>query len=183
MSRKLRLTLLLSLPLAGFLVLLWLLLKGLGNDPRLLPSALVDQPLPNFEVASLDDPRRLITRNDLKGEVALLNVWATWCPTCRAEHEMLNGLARKGIAIYGVNYKDEPDKARNWLATLGNPYRFNINDQTGQLGIDLGVYGAPETFLLDAGGVIRYRHVGAIDERVWQQDFVPRIQAIEEEQS
>ncbi len=183
MSHKLKLTLLLSLPLAGFLGLLWLLMKGLGNDPSLLPSALLDQPLPTFEAASLDDPRRLITTNDLKGEVALLNVWATWCPTCRAEHEMLNGLADEGIIIYGVNYKDEPGKARGWLATLGNPYRFNINDQAGQLGIDLGVYGAPETFLLDAEGVIRYRHVGAIDERVWRRDFEPRIKAIEGEKS
>lgn len=181
MSRRLKLSLMLSLPLGGFIILLWFLWQGLGNDPRLLPSALIDQPLPAFKMATLDDPERTVTPQDLKGGVALLNVWATWCPTCRAEHEMLRNLARQGVAIYGVNYKDDPDKALNWLLTLGDPYRFNINDQAGQLGIDLGVYGAPETFLLDARGIIRYRHVGALDERVWQQNFLPRIRVIEDE--
>ncbi len=180
MSPKLRLTLVLSLPLAGFVILLWFLWQGLGNDPRLLPSALLDQPLPGFQMASLDNPQRMISSDDLRGEVALLNVWATWCPTCRAEHDTLRQLAREGVIIYGVNYKDEPPKARQWLASLGDPYRFNINDEQGQLGIDLGVYGAPETFLLDADGVIRYRHVGALDERVWQDEFIPRIDVLKE---
>lgn len=178
MSRRLRLTLILTLPLGGFLVLLWLLWQGLGHDPTLLPSVLINRPLPAFTAPALADSERVITAQDLKGEVALLNVWATWCPTCRAEHEMLRGLARQGVTIYGVNWKDDPDKALQWLRTLGDPYRFNIDDQSGQLGIDLGVYGAPETFLLDERGVIRYRHVGALDERVWQQDFLPRIQML-----
>ncbi len=181
MSRRFKFSLLLSIPLLGFLALLWLLWQGLGNDPRLLPSALIDQPLPPFEMMTLDQPEREVTANDLTGNVSLLNVWATWCPTCRAEHEMLGTLAKQGVVIYGVNYKDEPSKARDWLNRLGDPYRFNIDDQAGQLGIDLGVYGAPETFLLDQRGVIRHRHVGALDERVWREDFVPRIEMIQGE--
>jgi cytochrome c biogenesis protein CcmG/thiol:disulfide interchange protein DsbE len=105
-------------------------------------------------------------------------LWVT-CFEGRSEHEFLNTLKQQGIAIYGVNYKDERDKALRWLDTLGNPYRISIDDAEGQLGIDLGVYGAPETFLLDNEGVIRYRHVGAIDADVWQQEFVPRIMTLQ----
>jgi cytochrome c biogenesis protein CcmG/thiol:disulfide interchange protein DsbE len=178
MLSKRKLALLLSFPLGGFLILLWFLWQGLGNDPSLLPSALVNHPLPPFRAPTLEDPQRMITAEDLKGDVALLNVWATWCPSCQAEHETLRTLAEQGVIIYGVNYKDERDKALYWLQALGNPYRLNINDEAGQLGIDLGVYGAPETFLVDKQGVIRYRHVGVLDERVWQEDFLPRIQLI-----
>jgi cytochrome c biogenesis protein CcmG/thiol:disulfide interchange protein DsbE len=180
MSSKLKLALL-SLPLIGFLVLLWFLWRGLGNDPSLLPSVLIDQPLPAFQAPTLSDPGKTVSSDDLKGEIALLNVWATWCPSCRAEHEMLNKLANQGVAIYGVNYKDDRELALNWLERLGNPYRFNIDDSAGQLGIDLGVYGAPETYLLDARGIIRYRRVGAVDDRVWREEFLPRIQMIEGE--
>lgn len=178
MSPKRKLSLLLLLPLGGFVILLWFLWQGLGNDPTLLPSALVNRSLPAFRAPTLEDPQRMVTPEDLKGEVALLNVWATWCPSCQAEHETLRALAEQGVVIYGVNYKDERDKALYWLQALGNPYRLTINDAAGQLGIDLGVYGAPETFLLDKQGVIRYRHVGVLDERVWQEDFLPRMQRI-----
>ncbi len=179
MSSRLKL-LLLSLPLVGFLILLLLLWRGLGNDPTLLPSALINRPLPSFRAATLADSQQIVTPENLKGEIALLNVWATWCPTCQAEHATLKALAGQGVVIYGVNYKDDRDKALQWLKKLGDPYRFNINDEAGQLGIDLGVYGAPETFLLDTRGVIRYRHVGALDEQVWRENFLPRIQAIKE---
>lgn len=181
MSPRLRLTLILSLPLGIFLILLWFLWQGLGRDPTLLPSALINQPLPPFTAVTLNDPKQTVTPADLKGKTGLLNVWATWCPSCQAEHEMLRKLADQGIAIYGVNYKDDPAKALNWLKNLGNPYRFNINDEAGQLGIDLGVYGAPETFLLDKQGVIRHRHVGVLDDQVWEKDFLPRIRMIEGE--
>ena len=182
MSPGRRKILLVALPLAGFVTLLAVLASGLGRDPTLLPSVLIDQPLPEFRAARLDNPGRTVSNADLAGEIALLNVWATWCPTCRAEHEFLNELKRReGIPIYGVNYKDERDLALDWLAQLGDPYRFSIDDAEGQLGIDLGVYGAPETFLLDQRGVIRYRHVGAVNERVWQKEFVPRIRALEEQ--
>lgn len=171
--------LLLSLPLVGFLALLWVLWQGLGKDPTLLPSALIDRPLPPFRAPTLADPQRFVTPDDFKGNIALLNVWATWCPTCQAEHAALKALAAQGVVIYGVNYKDDRDKALAWLRQLGDPYRFTIDDAAGQLGIDLGVYGAPETYLLDARGVIRYRHVGALDEQIWQKDFLPRIRALE----
>jgi cytochrome c biogenesis protein CcmG/thiol:disulfide interchange protein DsbE len=167
------------LPLFGFLALLWLLWRGLSNDPSLLPSVLIDQPLPAFAAGTLHDPQRRVTPADLQGQISLLNVWATWCPTCAAEHATLKALADRGVVIYGVNYKDDPAAARRWLQALGDPYRFNINDESGRIGIDLGVYGAPETFLLDAQGVIRYRHVGALDETVWQEQFIPRIRLLE----
>ena len=178
-------TLLLAVPLAGFLILLAVLFGGLSNDPSLLPSVLVNQPLPSFQATLVDQPERQVSQTDLiadqNGEIGLLNIWATWCPTCRAEHEFLNGLKSEGVAIYGVNYKDERELALRWLAELGNPYRLNIDDSEGQIGIDLGVYGAPETFLLDPKGIIRYRHVGALDTQVWQQEFIPRIQQIKSE--
>jgi cytochrome c biogenesis protein CcmG/thiol:disulfide interchange protein DsbE len=170
--------LLLWLPLGGFALLLWFLWRGLGQDPTLLPSVLIDRPLPAFLASTLADPERFVAPQDLQGDIALLNVWATWCPSCEAEHEMLRKLAAQGIIIYGLNYKDQRDLALRWLDTLGDPYRFNIDDSAGQIGIDLGVYGAPETFLLDRNGVIRHRHVGALDDGVWQKDFLPRIQML-----
>lgn len=179
MSRRAKLSLVIAAPLAGFLLLLGLLAGGLSNDPRELPSALIDKPLPAFRAERLDAPGQTVTAADLSGEVALLNVWATWCPTCRAEHEFLHRLVRdRQMTIYGINYKDNRAEALDWLATLGDPYRFNVYDEQGQLGIDLGVYGAPETYLLDANGTIRYRHVGELNERVWQREFVPRLAAL-----
>lgn len=181
MPSKRKLSWLLALPLAGFLVLLAVFMLGLGNDPSLLPSALLNKPLPEFQAARLENPEQPVAAADLTGDIALLNIWATWCPTCRAEHEFLNSLKQQGITIFGVNYKDERNKALQWLAELGDPYLINIDDSEGQIGIDLGVYGAPETYLLDADGVIRYRHVGALDANIWQQEFVPRIKTLEEE--
>ncbi|MCP5419903.1 MAG: DsbE family thiol:disulfide interchange protein [Gammaproteobacteria bacterium] len=175
MSSKRKLALLLALPLVGFALLLGFLWNGLGEDPTLLPSVLVDHPLPEFKAATLADPQRTVEPKDLRGNIALLNVWATWCPTCEAEHQMLRKLAGEGVIIYGLNYKDQRELALRWLTALGNPYRFVIDDSAGQIGIDLGVYGAPETFLLDGKGVIRYRHVGALDDEVWRQEFLPRI--------
>lgn len=177
--------LLISVPLLGFAILIAVLFGGLGNDPSLLPSVLINQPLPSFQSALVDQPEQPIGPEQLiaaqNNDIALLNVWATWCPTCRAEHEFLNSLKAQGVTIFGLNYKDERLQALEWLQQLGNPYRYNIDDSEGQIGIDLGVYGAPETFLLDGQGIIRYRHVGALDERIWQQDFVPRINQIKSE--
>lgn len=173
-----RFKLLLALPLLGFAALLALLGAGLGTDPSVLPSALLDKPLPAFSAERLEEAGDRVVETDLAGDVALLNVWATWCPTCYAEHEFLRGLRDQGMTIYGVNYKDERAAALRWLADLGDPYRFNIFDDKGQLGIDLGVYGAPETYLLDPDGVIRYRHVGELNERIWRKEFEPRIAAL-----
>ncbi|HEY6610738.1 MAG TPA: DsbE family thiol:disulfide interchange protein [Pseudomonas sp.] len=165
--------LLLLLPLVGFLVLAGFLYKGLFLDPRDIGSTMIGKPLPEFALPSLEDPARNLGTADFKGQPALVNVWATWCPTCRAEHEMLNRLAEQGVRVYGINYKDDGDAARKWLKDLGNPYRFNVEDPQGSLGINLGVYGAPETFLIDKDGIIRHKYVGAIDETVWRQQLAP----------
>jgi cytochrome c biogenesis protein CcmG/thiol:disulfide interchange protein DsbE len=164
------------IPLALFLGLGFFLWKGLYLDPRELPSAMIDRPMPAFELPSLTEPDRQLSVADLKGEVALINVWATWCPTCKEEHSFLNQLAQQGVVIYGINYKDEPVKATSWLQRYLNPYREVILDKEGRLGLDLGVYGAPETYVIDANGTIRYRHVGAVDAKVWKQ-----LQAIMQE--
>ncbi|MEM8662341.1 MAG: DsbE family thiol:disulfide interchange protein [Pseudomonadota bacterium] len=162
----------LFMPLLLFVALALFLFRGLSLDPQAMPSALIDQPLPAFSLPVLGAEVQ-ITRDDVLGEVALMNVWATWCVSCRVEHPYLLQLSDSGIPIYGINYKDEDAAALRWLAELGDPYRANIVDRTGTLGIDLGVYGAPETYLVDAEGMIRYRHVGVVDERVWQTVLQP----------
>ena len=156
----------LFLPLFLFAVLALFLLRGLQLDPKELPSALIDRPLPAFELPRLGGGPPLV-RDDVIGRVSLLNVWATWCISCRVEHPYLQQLADRGIPIYGLNYKDEDGAALRWLQELGDPYELNIADHSGSLGLDLGVYGAPETYVLDSAGIIRYRHVGVVDERVW----------------
>lgn len=162
----------LFLPLLIFGVMSIFLFRGLSLDPQALPSALIDQPLPEFSLPVLGQDR-MIAQQDIAGEPALLNVWATWCISCRVEHPYLLQISADGVPIYGINYKDEDAAAERWLAELGNPYRANIVDRQGTLGLDLGVYGAPETYLLDARGVVRYRHVGVVDERVWQTILQP----------
>jgi cytochrome c biogenesis protein CcmG/thiol:disulfide interchange protein DsbE len=167
----------LFLPLIIFAVLALFLFRGLSLDPRELPSALIDKPFPAFSLPSLQGEESL-DRSLVTGEVSLVNVWATWCISCRVEHPYLQQLAASGVNIVGLNYKDDPVAARQWLAELGDPYRATIVDGQGSLGLDLGVYGAPETYLVDADGVIRYRHVGVIDERVWRQTLAPLYREI-----
>lgn len=158
------------LPLVLFIALGLFLLNGIGKDTKSIPSPLIDKPVPEFSLSDLLDEQKILTAADLKGRPALLNVWATWCPTCKQEHAQLNRIARdEGITIYGVNYKDDRAKAQIWLEKYMNPYALNIFDPEGKLGLNLGVYGAPETFLLDAQGVIRYKHIGAIDQLVWSE--------------
>ena len=159
------------IPLLVFILLGVFLWVGLYLDPRELPSELAKnkRPVPQFSLPSVTDPQRTLTEADLRGNVALLNVWATWCPTCKEEHDFLNRLAlEQGVRIYGVNYKDDPAKAREWLRRYKDPYAEVVLDQDGSLGLDLGVYGAPETYVLDAAGRIRYRHVGAVDDTAWE---------------
>ena len=164
----------LFIPLIIFLGLCTLLYIGLFRENKgELPSALINKPLPTFLLNTVNDPDRMVTERDMIGEVALVNVWGTWCPACRVEHPYLVRLASQGVPIYGVNYKDSQEDARIWLQQLENPYRFSVNDETGELGVDLGVYGAPETYLIDAKGIIRYKHIGIVDERVWKNDFEP----------
>jgi len=166
----------LFLPLIVFAVLAALLWRGLSLDPNHMPSALENRPLPDFAARTLDGAD--VRSADLRGQVALLNVWATWCPSCAAEHAYLNQLAQTGVAIFGVNYKDDADAARRWLAERGNPYRMNIVDDAGHLGLDLGVTGAPETYLIDAAGIVRFRYQGPLDATVWREEFQPRIAAL-----
>ena len=161
----------LFIPLVVFAILTLFLLKGLDRDPTELPSALVGEAFPNFVLPSLADEQKFLSERDLGSRVVLVNVWATWCFACRIEHAMLNQLATEGVAIIGLNYKDQNQQARLWLEQKGNPYVFNIVDSEGILGFDLGVTGAPETYLVDAQGIIRYRRVGGIDQRVWDDEI------------
>ncbi|MEM1432429.1 MAG: DsbE family thiol:disulfide interchange protein [Pseudomonadota bacterium] len=167
-------------------LLVFLLILGFGylgfslNDPHELPSALLNQPFPEFEAEPLTPGGQTLSRADLLGQPVLVNVWATWCPTCRSEHEELNRLrAEEGLKIIGINYKDDPVKARQWLAQLGDPYTFNIQDTDGRIGVELGVYGAPESFLLDADGIIRYKRVGDVNPRIWRDEIEPLLRRLQ----
>ncbi|MEE4302129.1 MAG: DsbE family thiol:disulfide interchange protein [Pseudomonadales bacterium] len=168
------------IPLAVFVLVSGFLFVGFYlEDPHELPSALLDKPLPAFELEKLGSGE-VVGTDDMLGEPFLLNVWATWCPTCRAEHGELERIAGQfGVPIYGVNYKDDPAAAVIWLRRYGDPYRFSVVDRDGQLGIDLGVYGAPETFLVDREGMIRYKRVGAVDRRIWETEIAPALAALE----
>lgn len=172
----------LFIPLGLFLVLGLFLMRGLQLDPKAMPSALIDKPLPEFSLPVLGR-ESVATRALVTGEVALFNVWATWCVSCRVEHPYLQTLSDAGVPIYGINYKDEDVAALQWLQQLGDPYRLNIVDAEGTLGLDLGVYGAPETYVVDALGIIRYRHVGVIDERVWVQILQPIVRELRGDRS
>ncbi|AYD44714.1 DsbE family thiol:disulfide interchange protein [Yersinia rochesterensis] len=170
---------LMFIPLVLFLLLVVAFLVQLtrnanGDDPTMLESALIGKPVPTFKLESLEQPGKTFDQSVLHdGKPMLLNVWATWCPTCRAEHEYLNKLAAQGIRVVGLNYKDDRAKAVQWLNSLGNPYALSLYDGDGMLGLDLGVYGAPETFLIDGQGIIRYRHAGDLNDRIWQQEILP----------
>ncbi|WP_139528984.1 DsbE family thiol:disulfide interchange protein [Klebsiella pasteurii] len=167
------------IPLVIFMVIMLLLVWQLarnaqGDNPAGLESTLIGQPVPLFRLEALEDSKQHFQADVLsQGEPLLLNVWATWCPTCRAEHRYLNQLSAQGIRVVGLNYKDDRLKAIDWLKTLGNPYALSLFDGDGMLGLDLGVYGAPETFLIDGQGIIRYRHAGDLNDRVWEREFRP----------
>lgn len=171
----------LLLPLALFLVLAVLLYRGLFLNPAELPSALIGKPVPAFSLPAVDDPARTLSEADLKGKPALLNVWATWCVSCKAEHPVLTELAAQGVNIVGINYKDDNANALKWLKEFHNPYQLDIRDEQGSLGLNLGVYGAPETFLVDKHGIIRHKFVGVIDQRVWREQLAPLYQQLVDE--
>ncbi len=173
-------------PLALFLVLVavfgtQLVRNSNGDDPTKLESVLVGKAVPEFTLQDLFHDDKQYDQTLFQGEPMLLNVWATWCPTCYAEHQYLNSLASQGVKIIGLNYKDDRNKAIKWLQDLGNPYQTTLYDGNGMLGLDLGVYGAPETFLIDANGHIRYRHVGDVNDSNWQQTLQPLFQQLQAE--
>ena len=168
--------LLLLLPLLGFLVLGGFLYQGLSMNPFDRDSALMAREFPAFELTTLEDPERTVDASLLEGEVTLVNVWGEWCPTCKQEMPQLLDLADRGVRLVGVDYKDTREKGREFLAEFGNPFEVNVFDPEGTLGFDLGVYGAPETFLVDADGVIRYHHTGYIKPEDVRETILPEVE-------
>jgi cytochrome c biogenesis protein CcmG/thiol:disulfide interchange protein DsbE len=169
-------------PLVLFLGLAALLFYGLGTDPRKVPSPLVGKPAPEFSLPALLDPGRTVSSADLEGKVTLLNVWFSSCVSCRAEHRELMRIAREGgFQIVGLNWKDDKGAAIQMLRQFGNPYSLIAVDEAGRVGIDWGVYGAPETFVVDPEGIIRYKQIGPIDQEVWEQTLRPLVEKIKAE--
>ena len=167
-------------PLLGFAALALLLGAGIGLNPRLVPSPLVGKAAPEFSLPRLEDPARHFERSDLLGQVSLLNVWATWCAGCRDEHPLLVELAQSGtVPIFGINYKDQYRPAREWLRRFGDPYVTSGYDAEGQTGIDFGVYGLPETFVIDSEGNIAFKHVGPLDPEVLQARILPLVRRLQ----
>jgi len=162
----------------GVLILLAFFYRGLSLDPKLLPSALIDKPVPNFNLPQLHDPGKVFTPVDMKGKVWLLNVFASWCAACRSEHPLFMQMSRQGVELYGLNYKDQRADGRQWLAQLGDPYKSIAADVKGDVGIDFGVYGVPETFLIDKEGIIRYKHVGPMSRKDWREVIQPKMKEL-----
>ncbi len=168
------------LPLGLFATVAAFLFVGLHLNPREVPSPLVGQPAPEIGLAELRDPHKIFRTADLRGQVWLLNVWASWCVACREEHPLLLEVARSGVVpIVGLNYKDHRDEALAWLERFGNPYRLSVMDQDGRVGIEYGVYGVPETFVIDAQGVIRYKHIGPLTPERWRERLLPLIRELQ----
>ena len=156
--------------LAG--VLLWALLDT-GRDPRKIPTPLLGKPVPDFKLPLLYKPEQIVDNGLLQGKATLMNVWGSWCVVCVREHPFLTKLSEQGVRLIGINYGDERESVLEWLAKHGNPYESIIVDGDGSFGIDLGVYGAPETYLVDKKGVIRYKYVGPIDDDLWREEIEP----------
>ena len=170
------------IPLVLFIALGAILYRGLSLNPQEIPSALVDQKLPSFQLPQLLKPEVTLTEKDLKGDIVLLNVWGTWCVYCKYEHPYLVDIAKSGrVSLYGLNYKDIRADAKQWLIDYENPYILSVFDEQGRLGIELGVTAAPETFVIDGEGIIRMKHVGPIDAKVWKEKLLPLIETIEKE--
>jgi cytochrome c biogenesis protein CcmG/thiol:disulfide interchange protein DsbE len=170
---------LLLLPLVLFIGLVLFLFLGLRHDPHEIPSPLINKPAPAFQLKQLHDPNQTFSAQDMRGKVWLLNFWGTWCVACREEHPLLIQYAKtNAVPIYGVDYKDERSTALQLLEDEGNPYTLTASDPEGRLSIDYGVYGAPETFLIDRDGVIRYKQIGPITEDAWQKEILPRVKQL-----
>ena len=167
------------LPLALFLVIAGFLYAGLDLKPREVPSPLVGKAAPAFELPVLHQPGQRFRPADMKGRPWLLNVWASWCVTCRDEHPVLVALAKQDVVpILGLNYKDPPEDAKRWLKQFGDPYVFSVMDAEGRVGIDYGVYGVPETYVIDGAGVIRFKHIGALTPDIVSGKILPLLKAM-----
>lgn len=165
-------------PIVAFGILIPVFIIGLQRDPSELPSPYLGMPAPAFSLPSVADPAITVSSEDYEGQMALVNVWATWCVGCRHEHDFLITLAeREDIPIYGLNWRDDREQALSWLQQLGDPYVASAFDADGKVGIDWGVYGAPETFLIGPDGTVLHKHLSPLTEEIWQRDFVPKINA------
>jgi cytochrome c biogenesis protein CcmG, thiol:disulfide interchange protein DsbE len=167
------------LPLLLFALLVVLFIFGMQIDPRRVPSPLIDKPLPAFELAQLHDPELMLSNQKLRGDVVLVNVWASWCVSCRYEHPLLLAFSREGdVDLYGLNYKDTRKDALQWLKQYGDPYKTSAFDPLGRTGIDFGVYGVPETYVLDKDGIVRYKHIGPISQGDLDDTILPLIKKL-----
>ena len=167
------------LPLLVFLVLVGFFAVGLNLNPREVPSALIGKPVPAFSLPRLDDASKKFSAQEMKGKVWVINVWASWCAPCRQEHPLVNDMVKQGGApVVGLNYKDKPDNARAWLTELGNPFVTNASDIEGLVGIEFGVYGVPETFVIDQAGVIRLKHIGPLTPEALQGKILPMLRKL-----
>jgi cytochrome c biogenesis protein CcmG/thiol:disulfide interchange protein DsbE len=168
------------IPLAIFIALVVFLARGLSLDPKEVPSPLIGKPAPAFSVPALGAPERTIARDDLLGKVWVLNVWASWCGACRDEHPVLLDFARRGVVpVYGLNYKDQRKDGLAWLGKWKDPYTDSLFDPEGRVGLDYGVYGVPETFVIDRAGVIRFKHIGALTPEVVAQKLEPLVRSLQ----
>ena len=166
----------------GFLALVVLLGVGLNLNPREVPSPLIGKPAPAFELPQLHEPGKTFSPADMRGQVWMFNVWASWCVSCRQEHPVLMDLAKSGaLPIYGLDYKDDPEAGRKWLQQFGDPYKLSAVDSKGQVGIDYGVYGVPETYIIDKRGVIRFKQIGVLTPEIVQKKVLPLVQQLKAE--
>ena len=168
------------IPIILFVLLSIFLWRGLSLNPRDLPSAQLGKPLAEFTLPQLHHPDLLFSSGQIREQVVLLNVWASWCAACTDEQVFMLQLAREGVPIYGLNYKDRAEDALQWLAQWGNPYKLVVQDRDGKVAIVLGVYGAPETFVVDKKGIIRYRHAGVMNQELWQKEIKPLMKQLEQ---
>ena len=178
-TRRPRRGIAIMLPLSAFIAIAVLLAIGLTMDPRKVPSPLIDKPVPVFELPPVQGRKLGLASGDLKGQVSLVNVFASWCVACRQEHPLLMELSKQGfVPIHGLNYKDKPDEAAGWLDARGDPYTRTGADVNGRAGIDWGVYGVPETFVIDKNGNIAYKHIGPISEQDWVEKIRPLVEKL-----
>jgi cytochrome c biogenesis protein CcmG/thiol:disulfide interchange protein DsbE len=171
------------LPLVAFIAIAWFLYQGLSRDPKEVPSPLIDKPAPAFSLPRLEAPESMWGPEAMRGKVWLLNVWGSWCSGCQIEHPFLMQLAKENqVPIVGLAWKDMPDNAKGFLAKLGDPYQIKVMDFAGKVAIDYGVYGAPETFLIDKAGLIRYKHIGPLTPEALRDKIMPLARKLQQAQ-